>query len=251
MTTPAALVAVACNAARHLIEANEHYNEHRYASAVSSAIFAIEETGKLAIHSVGGEAPKSNKRHAAHALLFYALGRLSQDFQSMLEWQPILRNGWTRETTLTERQQRTLAEHPEFAKLVERMQAGELSTLAERTLEFVAALGVKADRDGTNAKWKPIVEQGLNQLRIQATYVDVTDTGFRTPYTITEGEAYALCWFGLGLLLLQLAMSVNVGPLKEYKAEIAKILPERGLVGQADIAQFVEAFTKAAGQAAG
>jgi hypothetical protein len=112
-------------------------------------------------------------------VLLYAFGRLAEDMPAMLEWQPIPRNGWTPETTLTERQQRTLAEHPEYADIVRRLQAGELSTLADRTQAFVAAMTVKAERDGTHAKWQPIVEQGLNQLRIRATYVDVTEPGFR------------------------------------------------------------------------
>ena len=130
VATPAALMAIARNAARHLVEANQHYSGQRYPSALTSAIFAIEETGKLAIHSVGGEPPKSNQRHARHAILFYAMARMAEDLPSMLEWQPILRNGWTPETTLTERQQRALAEHPEYADILRRLQAGELSTLA-------------------------------------------------------------------------------------------------------------------------
>ena len=51
----------------------------------------------------------------------------------MLEWQPILRNGWTLETRLTERQRRTLAGHPEYAEIVRRLQAGTHFAASVRT----------------------------------------------------------------------------------------------------------------------
>jgi AbiV family abortive infection protein len=246
VANPAALMAIARNAARHLVEANQHYSGQRYPSALTSAIFAIEETGKLAIHSIGGEAPKSNQRHARHAILFYAMARMAEDLPSMLEWQRILRNGWTPGTTLTERQQRALAEHPEYADIVRRMQAGELSTLAERTQAFGAAATAKAERDGTVAKWQWVIEQGLNQMRIRATYVDVTDTGFTSPEATSAGQASAMCWFALALFLLQIVIAVSVGPLKGHDAEVANLLPEAELIGQADIEKFIKDFTAAA-----
>lgn len=237
--------AVAKNAARHLVEANQHYNGQRFASAVASAIFAIEETGKLSILVTGGEPPKSNKRHTAHAIAFYTFSRLAEDWQWSMEWQSMLRNGWTPDITLTERQQRMMADHPEYAELVRRVQAGELSTVEERTQAFVIANLAKNERDGTNAKWAPIAEQGFNQRRIRATYVDVTESGFNSPETTDPNEASALCWLALGLLLLIVAVATGVGPLKGYEAEVTKLLPDEELIGAADIARFIEAFTTA------
>lgn len=245
--TPATLIAVAKNAARHLIEANQHHSGQRYASAVTSAIFAIEEAGKLSILTIGGKLPKSNKRHATHAILYYAFLRLAEDWQWTMEWQPILRNGWTPCVVLTERQQTMMTEHPEFAEFVRRLQAGELSTVEERTQALVAATVAKNDRDGTNERWKPITEQGLNQRRIRATYVDVTEMGFTSPETTSSDEASAICWVAYGLLLLTLMIAVHVGPLEDYKLEVAKMLPDDvELIGSTDIAQFIERFTKAA-----
>jgi len=125
-------------------------------------------------------------------MMLYAFGRLAEELPGMLEWQPILRNGWTLETTLSESQQRTLAEHPEYADIVRRMKAAELSTVEEPTQALVAASTVRAERDGTNAKLQPIVDQGLNQLRVQGTYVDLAEAGLRTPIVISENQAYSV-----------------------------------------------------------
>ena len=67
-----AVWAVAKNAARHLAEANQHYSAKRFASALASAVLAIEETGKISHLVSFGESPKS-KRHAAHTMVFFAL----------------------------------------------------------------------------------------------------------------------------------------------------------------------------------
>ena len=47
--TDEALWAVAKNALRHLIEANANWRAQRFASALVSAVFAIEEAGKLSL----------------------------------------------------------------------------------------------------------------------------------------------------------------------------------------------------------
>jgi hypothetical protein len=241
--SPTALIAVAKNAARHLIEANQHYVGERYPSAVCSAVFAIEETGKFSILSSGKPLPKSNKRHAVHAFMFYGISRVLEDWQWSMEWQPILRKGWTSDVVLTERQQKMIAEHPEFADVVRRFQAGEISTPEERVQAFAAASLAKDNRDGTSARWKPVVEQGLNQLRIRATYVDVTETGVTGP-NITSTEADGICWIALALLTLALMTAVNVGPLQDHRAEVAKELApvftdDVELIGQADIAKVI------------
>jgi hypothetical protein len=246
MSNPAATLAVAKNAARHLIEANQHYRADRFASAVASAIFAIEETGKLSILVTGGKRPKSNQRHAAHAITFYAFARLVEDWQWSMEWQRLLRTGWTPKTTLTELQQRMIAEHPEYADLVRRLQADELLTVEQRMQAFVIANLAKNERDGTNARWAPVVEQGLNQRRIRATYVDVTESGFSSPETTDPNEADALCWLALWLLAIIVMMATVAGPLKGYETEVAKLLPDsEELIGAVDFTRFVEALKSA------
>ena len=242
--SPTALIAVAKNAARHLIEANQHYIGERYPSAVCSAVFAIEEAGKFTILSNGGQKPKSNQRHASHAMMFYGLSRVLEDWQWSMEWQPILRKGWTSDVMLTERQQKMIAEHPEFADFVRRVQSGEISTPDERVQAFAAASLAKDNRDGTSARWQPVADQGLNQIRIRATYVDVTETGFTSP-NVSSSEANGICWTALALLTVAVLTAVHVGPLQDHKAEVAKELApvftdDVELIGQADIAKVIE-----------
>lgn len=244
--TPAALVALVKNAGRHLVEANQHYAGQRYASAVASAIFAIEETGKLSLILSGADAPKSNKRHAMHARGIYAISVLAENWHCMTEWQSILRNGWTPNSTLTELQQTMLAVHPEYSEFVRRLQAGDLLTVEERTQAFAVAIAARMERDGSNARWQPVVEQGLNQRRIRATYVDVTETGFTSPEATSAEEAHALCFLALVLMSLIFAVAIGVGPLKGYEAELAKLFPNYDLdvIGGDEITQFVRAFSK-------
>jgi hypothetical protein len=241
--TNEAVWAVAKNAARHLIEANQHYKGQRFASALVSAVYAVEETGKMSFLITRGESPKS-KRHAAHSIVFFALAKIITDWKWTWEWARILRGGLTPDIVLSDQQQRTMAEHPEYAEIVQQLRAGKLSTLEERTKAFTAAMVAKEERDGTTAQWKPLFEQGLQQDRLLATYVDVTEFGFNNPETTDPDKASALCWLALALLILVVAMAVISGPLKDYKAEIEHMLPD-GLIGAEDINRFIQAIKNA------
>ncbi len=106
--TDEAVWAVAKNAARHLVEANQHYAAKRFASAVASAVYAVEETGKMSFLVTGGESPKG-KRHAAHAMLFFALAKIIVNWNWTREWAVILRSGLAPGVVVSEQQQRTMA----------------------------------------------------------------------------------------------------------------------------------------------
>jgi hypothetical protein len=245
--TDEALWAVAKNAARHLIEANQHYSGKRSASSVASAVYAIEETGKMAFLNARGESPK-NKKHATHAMLFWALLKAATSWT--WEWARILRGGLTPDVVLTEQQLRTMAEHPEYAAIVEQLRAGKLSTLEERTQAFTAAMLAKEERDGTTAVWKPRFEKGLQNERLRATYVDITESGFTSPEAINADQANALCWAAYAMLWLILAMVFVGGRLQSYKGEIEHLLPDE-LIGSADIARILEALQKAGAKSSG
>lgn len=241
--TDEAVWAVAKNAARHLVEANQHYSGKRFASAVASAVYAVEETGKLSFLVTGGESPKK-KRHVAHTILFVAFARIIGNWNWTREWAGILRSGLAPDVVLTEQQQCTMAEHPEFAAIVEQLRAGNLSTLEERTQAFASAMVPKEERDGTTEKWKPLFEQGLQRVRLRATYVDITESGFNGPGTIDPDEANLLCCLALALLVLVVLVAVLAGPLKNYEAEIEHLLPD-DLIGSAGLTRFVQAMQSA------
>jgi AbiV family abortive infection protein len=80
--TDEALWAITKNAVRHLVEANQHHNGGRFASALASAVYSIEETGKLSFLTTHGKSPKA-KRHATHTMLFWALMKMATDWQCL------------------------------------------------------------------------------------------------------------------------------------------------------------------------
>jgi hypothetical protein len=246
--TDEALWAVAKNAARHLVEANQHYSGKRFASAVACAVYAVEETGKMSFLVSGNESPKS-KKHAAHAILFFALAKIISNWNWTWEWARLLRGEQTPDV-LSDAQQRTMAEHSEYAAIVEQLRAGKLSTLEERIQAFASAMGAKEARDGTTERWKPLFEQGLQKLRLRATYVDITESGFNNPETKGPDDAGPLCWAALALLWLILAMALVGGRLQNHKAEIAQLLPD-GLIGAADVTRFVQALQRAGATSSG
>jgi AbiV len=239
--TDEAVWAVAKNASRHLVEANQHYTGKRFASAVASAVYAIEETGKLSFLATGSESVTS-KKHAAHTLSFFALLKVAANWNWTWEWAQILRNGLSPDAALTEQQQRTMAEHPEYAELVGRLQMGKLSTLEERTQAFAHAMVAKEERDGTAKQWKPMFEKGLQQDRLRATYVDISESGFSSPEATNPDRASSLCWLGFAMLCLILTITIYTRPsLLSYRAELEHMFPD-DLIGTADFVRFVTAF---------
>jgi hypothetical protein len=244
--TDEALWAVAKNAIRHLIEANEHYKGQRAASALASAVFAVEETGKMSLLAFHGETPKT-KKHAAQAILFYALIRVAS-WGWTWEWAKLLQNALGGDVILSEQQQRIVAEHPEFAELVRLIQAGELKNLGERQQAFANAIVAKDKRDGTEERWRPLLESGLQKFRLRATYVDVKETGVSSPESIQLEEASAMCSLACALLSLLLSMLLLSGRLTMHKNELVSLFPD-DLIGLKEINTFMQAFQSSASDA--
>jgi hypothetical protein len=247
--TDEALWAVAKNSYRNLIEANQHYSAKRFASALASAVYAIEEAGKMTFLATHGVSPKAN-RHAAHTMLFFALVKAITNWKSTTEWARILREGLASDAVLSEQQQRTMVEHPEYAAIVEQLRAGKLSTLEERIKAFTAAIVAREERDGTTAQWKPRFEKGLQQERLLATYVDVTEFGFNNPELTDPDKASAMCWAAFVMLWLVLAMAFVDGRLNNYKAEVGEMWPD-DLIGAADLARILQVLQDASAKSSG
>jgi|HubBroStandDraft_1064217.scaffolds.fasta_scaffold285855_1 hypothetical protein len=210
----AALGAVAANAMRHLIEADQHYKARRYPSATASAVLSIEETGKLAFFMFTGSPPKGkgHAKHAMHTVLFVALLKTVSSFGWSNDWRQILREGNTPDAALTAQQKQTIADHPEVADFVRRVRAGELDDSKERLNAWAAAMTAKEQRDGTFKRWLPLITGGLQPLRLRATYVDVADSGdsWSGPDLNDSETPEILCAGALGLLGLMLAGASSI-----------------------------------------
>jgi hypothetical protein len=209
--TDAALRAVAANATRHLFEADQHYKDRRYPSATASAVLSIEEAGKLSYITAHGSVPKE-KRHAAHAMLFVALLKGLAQWDWTAEWARTIREGADlTQLGLTARQQHDVAAHSELAEFVRRLHAGELGDLTERVNTWAAAAIAKEQREGTFKFWDSLFTQGLQAIRLKATYVDVTASGeIQTdPNTIDDEFARFMCTGAVGFLVLALMLAMH------------------------------------------
>jgi len=210
----AALKAVAANALRHLLEADQHYKARRYPSATASAVLSIEEGGKLAFLASTGSMPKAkgHVRHALHAAPFVALAKLfAADSAWVADWRKMLREGNALE--LTSQQQQTIAAHPELAEFVCRVQAGELPESKARLEAWAVAAVAKERRDGTLKNWEPLITTGLQRLRLAATYVDVGESGDAVTVPDLMNDAAlpeGLCAGAAGVLVLSLTLASYV-----------------------------------------
>ena len=206
----AALRAIAANAVRHLIEADRHYKCGRYPSATASAVLSIEEAGKMGFLVAHGSAPKQ-KRHAAHAMMFVALLAVFQTWGWAFEWRAILRGEeGASDLDLTDQQQKDVADHPEFADFVRRVQTGGFADLTERRAVWAAAVTAKQQREGALSRWEPFFTQGLQSIRLKATYVDVSAGGdsWTDPNTFDNDFAKFMCTGGVGFLIVMLMVAV-------------------------------------------
>jgi AbiV family abortive infection protein len=208
----AAFRAVGANAVRHLLEADQHYKAGRYPSATASAVLSIEESGKLAFLVSTGSMPKARgaARHAMHAALFLAVARMfASDSAWVSDWRKMLHEG---ELELSVQQQQTMAAHPELAAFVRRVHAGELPESKARLEAWALAAVAKEQRDGTFKRWQPLIETGLQRLRLAGTYVEVGESGdvVSAPdlkdATLPEG----LCAGAACVVVLALALASNV-----------------------------------------
>lgn len=207
----AVIQAVSTNAARHLLEADQHYRAGRFPSSVASAVLSIEEAGKLTLLTIQGWTPK-RKRHASHAMLFVALLKGVGSWRWIAEWTEILRGeAPLAELKLTEQQQRDVAAHPELEEFVRRIQVGEFANSAERIHAWAEAVAAKEDRDGTFKTWERLFTDGLQDIRLYATYVDVSESGDlkRDPSAIDEGLAKFICTGAVAFLVLALLLAAQ------------------------------------------
>jgi hypothetical protein len=205
----ATLKAIAANAFRHLLEADQHYKAGRFPGAIVSAVLSIEEAGKLSLIVAHGSAPKE-KRHAAHAMLFLGLLKALGSWGWTAEWVKFYMSGTNpAELELTAQQQQDLATHPELAEFVRRLQAGELADPTERLNTFSAATIAKEKRDGTYEPWESLFAQGLQTLRLKATYVDVSPAGdvLTDPNTLDESDAKFWCTGAVAFVIVALLVA--------------------------------------------
>jgi hypothetical protein len=217
--TDAALCAVARNSMRHFVEADEHFKKQRFASALASAVFSIEETGKLYFLAFGG-GPKI-QTHRTKQMLFILLLTVLEGMGWWSHWRTMLKDGLPADTVLSEQQLKDIADHPEIAAFVEALGAGQLTDPKQRLDTFIQAVIKKEQRDGTADRWRPFWEGQLHKIRLQATYVDVSDTGepVSDPSMITAESAEFLCAGALGLLTLSFSVMKSrlSGPMDEFK----------------------------------
>lgn len=207
----AAIQAVAANAARHLLEADQHYKAKRFSSATASAVLSIEEAGKLLHIIIHGVAPKRN-RHASHAAFFIGLLKVVGSWRWSVEWTKFLQGtvGFA-DIELTDQQQMDVAEHPELEQFLRRLQAGELADSAERVRAWAEAVTAKEKRDGTYKTWERLFSRGLQETRLYATYVNVSDSGdlARDPRAIDNDFAKFICTGAVAFLFLTLLIAAH------------------------------------------
>ena len=104
----------------------------------------------------------------------------------------------------------------------------------------------KHQRDGSEDRWKPWFDKGLQDVRLRATYVDVTESGFTSPDTVDADTAKAACCLALIFLTLIILMLLYAsGQLKTHRQEIDRLLTD-DLMGADDIRKYMEIFQKAA-----
>jgi len=224
----AALRAIAANAVRHLLEADLHYKARRFPSATASAVLSIEEAGKLSYLQVHGPVPKKVKRHAAHAMFFVGLLKALGSWDLSAEWIKIVRDGANpADLGLTVRQQQDVAAHAEFKEFVRRVQSGELTDSTERLNAFAAAQIAKERSEGTFEVWDSLFTDGLQAIRLKATYVDVTESGdVQTDVNTFADERMAkfMCTGAIGFLVLSVMLTEHSRKNLEAR-EILKGVP--------------------------
>jgi len=222
----AVIWAIAQNATRHLIEADEHFKKQRYASALASAVLCIEELGKLHFLALTGRTLKREK-HRGHQIPFIAMLAVVSGLPQMAPWQTMLKEGLRGDAVLSPEQQKDVDEHPDFAELVRRLRAGELTDPQERVNALAQATVAKEQRDGTSDSWRPLLEGRLHKLRMQATYVDVAKTGdvvTSSPATVDANAAEGLCIGALCLVTLTFTFTMRE-PLSSHFEDFTKSLP--------------------------
>lgn len=199
------------NAVRHLLEADQHYKERRFPSATVSAVLSIEQAGKMVILVNQGSIPKKNP-HAIHAILFVGLLKALNDLKWSSQWTNIvLGNVDVANLTLSAQQQQDAAAHQEIAEFLQRLQAGELTDSTERLTTWAEAVVAKEQREGAFKFWETLFTRGLQDIRLKATYVDITDSGDvqSDPNTFDDDNfAKSMCTGAVAFLLVTVLIAV-------------------------------------------
>lgn len=200
----AALRAVAANAARHLSEANQHLEAGRFPSATASAILAAEELGKFVLHiSSGSILPLPKKLHAANARLIVTHLHVFEGAGWVAAWGRLRDEDLPIEALDPKHVQR-MKEHPEYSDFLRRVAGGELVGPEERRNAWNAATAAKMTREvsgwatgnvSISASTRVLLTEGLQRLRLKATYVDVDSAGdaLSDPGSLSEDVPRGLC----------------------------------------------------------
>ena len=200
VVSDSALRAVAANAARHLIEGEQHLRAGRYPSAVASAILSAEETGKIAV-LLSGDAPKKHK-HAIHG--FFVMSMLSwlEGHNARAAWAKLIDKS-TPVQSLSPEDLEVIRREPEHAELIRRVESGEFKDAEQQRAAWAKAAAAKITREYSDAlagranvseSRTELFTKGLQRLRLKATYVDVNSSGdLSDPNSLTEDVAKGLC----------------------------------------------------------
>jgi hypothetical protein len=206
------LRALAVNATRHLTDADFHLKRSAVPSAMSSAVFAIEELGKLYYIVTMGELPPPKVRgdHRANAVIYVAMLYVAVSLPRVSEWSQILRVGYNPAVPLTEVQQQAIERHPELAQFMDQLKSGQLVDPNARVQAFGIAAAAKETRDGTFEPWLRLVKRGLQDFRLAATYVDEkkdSPGSWNDPQAVDPDVTQTLYVSGLLFLVLVFALA--------------------------------------------
>lgn len=231
-TTPvtisdAAIRAISANAVRHLIEADQHFKAGRFPSATASAVLSIEEAGKVNYVTTHGSLPKT-RRHAAHAMVFVALLKGLSSWDKTAAWTKVVIGGARpSDVEFSPQQKKDITDNAELADFVRRAEAGELKEPTERLNTWAAADAEREKRDGKFAFWDSLFKEGLQGIRLRATYVDIAQPGeVKTdPTSVDESAASFLCTGAVGYLALTLILA-NYSRNTLNLRDVAAALPD-------------------------
>jgi AbiV len=220
MVSDEALWTVAKNAIRHWDEADMHFRAQRFASAAASAVYSVEEGGKLQFLTATGE-PLNNfveRSHPMKALFLGGLVFVSAWLKYHALWQSILKENCGPDFGLTAEQQEDVDANFEISAFADRLTRGELQDTAERLKVWQEAVLQTLTRKGAV---QDVVNQAKNfqKLRLLATYVDVDkETGRATgPDLIDEKAAQTACnYAALQLTLMLISNHERLSGLETY-----------------------------------
>jgi AbiV family abortive infection protein len=223
MVSDEALWAVAKNAIRHWDEADMHFRAQRFASAAASAVYSVEEGGKLQFLTATGEPLNDfvKRNHTMKALLLGGLVFVSAVLTYLVRWSPIMQKDWMPGSGLTAEQQKDVDADHEISAFAGRLNQGEFPDAGERSKVWMEAVVQVLMRKGIDKDIKTQAEN-FQKLRLLATYVDIDKgTGLaRGPDLVDEKGAQAVCnYAALQLLIMLISNHKRLPGLEAYLEE--------------------------------